>query len=189
MTVMVIQVALARVVGALPIMLIGFAALAQTTDAPNPNATPAGPPAKEGPQTGDCMPIGVTASGEVVFPFLCKDFLERYKSADQQYKPTDQMPASAQGSDHKPAPKETPPAQEGVSGGAGERTVDKQPETAAPQPPGRAVEPVETAPSSKIDRRPREVEKKPREDDRGAPVCTHFRSYDRATETYRDFNG
>ena len=180
---MVIQVALARVVCALPIMVVGFAALAQTTDAPNPNATP---PAKEGSQSGDCMPIGVTASGEVAFPFLCKDFLERYKSADKGYNSTDQKPASAQ---DKPAPKETAPVQEGVSGGAGEKTANKQPESTAPQPQGPAVEPVETAPSSKIDKKPREVEKKPREDDRGAPVCTHFRSYDRATETYRDFNG
>jgi hypothetical protein len=33
---------------------------------------------------GACMPIGVTVSGEIVFPFQCKDFIERQKAADQK---------------------------------------------------------------------------------------------------------
>jgi hypothetical protein len=48
-------------------------ALAQTTGAV---ADPPTQPSSEMP-SGACMPIGVTASGEVVFPLTCKTFLEQ----------------------------------------------------------------------------------------------------------------
>jgi hypothetical protein len=50
-------------------------AFAQTTGAVGLN--PVTPPDKEEVPPGGCTPIGVTASGEIVFPFTCKVFLER----------------------------------------------------------------------------------------------------------------
>jgi hypothetical protein len=49
-----------------------------------------------GPPPGDCTPIGVTASGEIVFPLTCRDFIEWHKAADR----------TSSGADTKPAPAE-----------------------------------------------------------------------------------
>lgn len=46
----------------------GGAALAQTTGTVNPGPAPAEPAAKADVPLGGCMPIGLTASGEIVFP-------------------------------------------------------------------------------------------------------------------------
>jgi hypothetical protein len=99
-------------VPALCLMAIGSPALAQTA---NPNDAPA-IPSKEEPPPGGCMPIGVTASGEVVFPFLCRNFIEQHRAANEQppaldkpvAHPAAEMPASPQ----KPVAAETPPAAE-----------------------------------------------------------------------------
>jgi hypothetical protein len=53
--------------------LVSGTAFAQDTSAVPPNPTPA--PAGEDVPPGGCMPIGVTAAGEMVFPFQCKEFL------------------------------------------------------------------------------------------------------------------
>jgi hypothetical protein len=45
------------------------------------------------------MPIGLTASGEIVFPIQCKEFIER-----QREKPVEQNPAAVEG---KPAAKQS----------------------------------------------------------------------------------
>lgn len=37
----------------------------------------------DGPPPGGCTPIGVTASGDIVFPMTCRDFIERHKAADR----------------------------------------------------------------------------------------------------------
>ncbi|WKA30684.1 BA14K family protein [Bradyrhizobium roseum] len=37
----------------------------------------------DGPPPGACTPIGVTASGDIVFPMTCRDFIERHKAADR----------------------------------------------------------------------------------------------------------
>src|ERR1700733_6482641 len=76
----------------------------------------------EEPAQGACLPIGVTASGEVVFPLLCKDFLDRTKgvaagqSADEQ-RPPSEKPASLDHNSNlesnvvqKPAAEKTPEA-------------------------------------------------------------------------------
>ena len=75
-----INVQIARV-GALCVVLLGVmtgAALAQITGTVNPSAVPAETP------DGGCKPIGLTASGEAVFPFQCKEFIERQKAANQK---------------------------------------------------------------------------------------------------------
>jgi hypothetical protein len=65
-------------------------ALAQTTGAVNPTATSAEPAVKVEPPPGGCMPIGLTVSGEIVFPFQCREFIERQRAENQK-------PAVAQG--------------------------------------------------------------------------------------------
>jgi hypothetical protein len=61
----------------LPVLLgMGGAGVAQTSD-PQPRS------ADDGPPPGGCTPIGLTVSGEIVFPMTCKDFIERHKAADR----------------------------------------------------------------------------------------------------------
>jgi hypothetical protein len=63
------------------------------------------PPDKDGVPPGGCMPIGLTASGEIVFPFACRALIERQRGIVDQQKPAAR--------DAKPVPGEkqaTPPA-------------------------------------------------------------------------------
>jgi len=69
------------------VMLTG-AARAQSADP----AAPAQPSA-QGEATGGCEPIGLTASGEIVLPFRCKDMVERQHAA--ALKSADPKPAVA----------------------------------------------------------------------------------------------
>ena len=52
------------------LLVTGGALIAQTTGSVDPNHGPVEPSAKQDvdPPPGGCMPIGVTASGEIVFP-------------------------------------------------------------------------------------------------------------------------
>jgi BA14K-like protein len=72
------------------------------------------------PAPGGCMPIGITVSGDVVFPLQCKDFIERQKAL----KP-------------KPATAEEKPA------------TTPQAAVAIPENVQPAIKPVEKAPSPK----------------------------------------
>src|SRR4051812_32808165 len=71
------------------LMLTG-AACAESADA-NPPA-PAQTPAQD-QAAGGCEPIGLTASGEIVFPFRCKDKVERQRV--DVTKPSEPKPAVA----------------------------------------------------------------------------------------------
>src|SRR5579863_1349582 len=95
----VFQSALARRVAArccVLLTMMGGAALAQTTGTVNPNPAPAEPAAKADVPLGGCMPIGLTASGEIVFPIQCKEFIDRERSKAA----VEQTPRAAEG---KPA--------------------------------------------------------------------------------------
>jgi hypothetical protein len=95
-------------------------ALAQTTGTVTPDPAAAEPSVKQDiPPPGGCMPIGITTSGDVVFPLQCKDFIEQQKALKSR-------PAAAE---EKPA---TP------------RSEVAMPENVRP-----AIKSVETAPSSK----------------------------------------
>ena len=74
------------------VMLTGVAARAQSADPATPPAAPAQPSA-QGEATGGCEPIGLTASGEIVLPFRCKDMVERQHAAAS--KSADPKPAVA----------------------------------------------------------------------------------------------
>ena len=73
------------------VMLTGAAARAQSADPATPPPAPAQPSAQT--EAGGCEPIGLTASGEIVFPFRCKDMVERQRAAVT--KPSEPTPAVA----------------------------------------------------------------------------------------------
>jgi hypothetical protein len=82
-------------------------AVAQTTGTVSPMIAPAEPSPNDEPRPGDCMPIGLTASGEIVFPFRCKDFIERNKAARPKSQTSDEGPTTAE-ENEKPAVTERP---------------------------------------------------------------------------------
>jgi hypothetical protein len=98
---------------------------AQTTGTINSSAAPPEPAAKEDVPPGGCMPIGLTASGEIVFPIQCKEFIERARG-----KTVEQRPPAAE---EKSAAKQ--PDAVGPEKG---KQVDKPVETAAPRGTHRA---------------------------------------------------
>jgi outer membrane biosynthesis protein TonB len=166
---------LAAALSCLIIIVMGSALFAQTTGSVNPNPVQADPLVKQDElPPGGCMPIGLTASGEVVFPFQCKDFLERHKAADRKPAAAEEKPATAE---EKPAPAEPRAA------APEEKTVEKQPDSLPPESGKPADKPVETAPPQK------RAERETRERAIGPPGCTHFRTYDPESGTYRTYDG
>jgi len=89
------------IAGILIAMVSGGALAGETTTPDNSGSAISG---NGEPPPGGCLPIGVTASGEVVFPLLCKDFLEKNRgaaAASKEQKPTSEHPPSAdQKADH-----------------------------------------------------------------------------------------
>jgi hypothetical protein len=182
------------------VTVMNGAALAQTTGMLNPSPIPQEPSAMEEPPPGGCMPIGLTASGEIVFPFQCKAFIERQRAASQRpvgaenEKPAaaEQKPDTAEEktvakqpaaterpaiADVKPAAAEEKPA------AAEEKTVATQQGSMTPDNSKQANEPVD---SSKL---PKRAEREPRERTIGPPGCTHFRTYDATSGAYRAYDG
>jgi hypothetical protein len=113
---------------ALLLTVMSGAALAQTTGTVNPSPAPAEPSVKEDVPPGGCMPIGLTASGEIVFPILCKELIER-----QRGKAVEQKPSALE---QKPAAVE-------------EKSAAKQSEEVVPENSKPVIKPVETVPLPK----------------------------------------
>jgi hypothetical protein len=192
------QSGLACRAGALGCVLLAVtsgAALAQTTGAVNPKPAQAEPSVNEEPPPGGCMPIGLTASGEIVFPFQCKAFIERQRAADQK-----------------------PPAAEIMKPAAAEQKPDAaEDKTDAKQPAGNEKPAIAEVTPAAAEEKPAPVEKKsdaaeektaakqsdsvvpgssgpvplPKRAERiiGPPACTHFRTYDAASGSYRTYDG
>jgi hypothetical protein len=189
---LVLQICCARALFCVLLTALSGTAFAQTSPAKPPPSQP-GPSASEESYPGRCKPIGVTLSGENVFPFQCKRFIElqsaaKTKPASQEAKsaaeekstPADERSAAAT---DKPAPAEgnsaatvdRPAAAEEKPAVAGEplvaeETTAKQSQGAAPGKSKPAVEPVGAVPL------PKRAEI--------TPGCTHFRSYDPVSGTY-----
>jgi hypothetical protein len=136
------------------------AALAQTTGTVGPSPAPAEPSMKEDVPPGACMPIGLTASGEIVFPIQCKEFIER-----QRGKAVERKPAA-----------EEAPVQ-----------AAKQPDSAPPLESKPAAQPVETVPllKKRVEQEPRERATSPEDGYR----CLRYRTYNPASGTYRGYDG
>jgi hypothetical protein len=145
---------------ALLLFLMSGAAIAQTTGTVNPSPALAEPSMKEEePVPGGCMPIGLTVSGEMVFPIECKEFIERHRG-----KAVEQKPAAVE-----------------------EKPASKQSEGVAPENSKPLIKPVETVPLPKkrVEDAPRERANIP--DDRYC--SEHYRSYDPASRTYMGYDG
>ncbi|HWX85388.1 MAG TPA: BA14K family protein [Xanthobacteraceae bacterium] len=113
----------AGALGCVLLVAMSGIALAQTTGAVDPTAASAEPAVKQEPSSGGCVPIGLTASGEIVFPFQCKEFIERQKAANQQS-------AAAQGEKSDAANTPKPATAEQKPDAADENTFAKQPAVA-----------------------------------------------------------
>jgi hypothetical protein len=201
----------AGALGCILLAAMSGAVLAQTTGAVNPAAPPA---AKEEPPPGGCMPIGLTVSCEVVFPFQCKDFIERQRAANQKpaaaenEKPAaaDQKPvagddktdAKPPAAAEKPAIAETKPDAAPANGASAENkpaAAEEKPamieeKTAARQQESAA--PQNSKPAAEpFEAAPpqRRVENEIRRPAAGPRGCIHFRSYDPVSGTYRTFDG
>ena len=73
---------------ALLLSVMSGVTFAQITGTVNPSPAPAEPSVKEDePPPGGCMPIGLTVSGEMVFPIQCKEFIERHRGKAVEQKP------------------------------------------------------------------------------------------------------
>jgi hypothetical protein len=72
------------------LMLTSGMAIAQTTGTVSPTP-PAEPSVKQDVSPGSCMPIGMTASGEMVFPMQCREIIERERG-----KIVERTPSSSQ---------------------------------------------------------------------------------------------
>jgi hypothetical protein len=161
---------------ALLVSVTGSAALAQTTGAVNPSAAPAQPSGNADVPPGGCMPIGLTTSGEIVFPIQCKEFIEQHRGKDveQNSAAVEQKPADVV--EQKPAAvKEKPAAVE-------DKPAVRQSEAVAPEISQPADKPLETVPL------PKRAERKLREHV-SLSNCMHYRTYDAAARTYRGYDG
>src|SRR6266480_600001 len=219
---------------ALLLSVMSSAALAQTTATVNPNPVPVQPSATDEVPPGGCMPIGMTASGDIVFPIQCKAFIERHRGAPVELKPAtlEDKPAAKQSegkelegkhSEDKPsegkhseelAPEIGKPADRPV-----ERAVLEEKATArqsegsqseglpsedkhledkhleakhldgkhleepAPETGKPATKPAEAVSS------PKRAELTGRERANNLGNCTHYRTYNPASGTYRSYDG
>jgi hypothetical protein len=158
------------------ISLLSTAALAQPDDGIDQPTAQAEIPKTDDVPIGGCMPIGLTARGDLVFPMQCKEFLERHRG-----KPAEQ----------KPAAKEEKagillPAWANGAALVKPSQAAKRSEGVAPDESKPAIKPVETVPLPK-----RRVDHVPREramslDDYCAQ---NYRSYDPASGTYTGYDG
>ena len=158
------------------------AALAETTGAVNPSAAPAQPSANEDVPPGGCMPIGLTTSGEIVFPIQCKEFIERHRGAAVEQKPAlEQRPAAVEA---KPVAVEAKPAAvEQRPAAVEEKPTAKQSESVVPEDSKPANKPVQTAPLQ------RRVEHEPHPRAMRSDSCKSYRTYDPISATYRGYDG
>lgn len=134
----------------------------------------------EEPAPGACLPIGVTASGEVVFPLSCKDFLDRTKgagagqSADEQRQSTEK-PASL---DHDSEPESI----------VQKPQAEKVPEQTQAEPTGVDTVASIQAQSHASSKLLTDTKSHLRRVS-GSRGCMQYRTFDPGSKTYRDYNG
>jgi hypothetical protein len=169
--------ALIRLAGILLLALPCGGSFAEEPMTEGPAANAADPSKIDEPPSGGCLPIGVTASGEIVFPFICKGFLERNKGLAAAPPTDEQRPLS-----EKPASVAQPSEQQG-------QIATKQPEESAPETAEPAQMPIDTVssitPPSTSSTRPTKKKKLVT----NSRDCTHYRTFDPNSKTYRDYKG
>jgi len=160
--------------GCVLVTLIGSTALAQTTGVAATKPDAAAASVNPQPPPGGCMPIGVTVSGQIVFAFQCKDFIEQQKAANQNPAAGEDKPATAA---------ETPAASQEKPAPAEEKHLTVEEKTAARQRDRVVPE------NSKLAAQQAAPLPKHAERDVGPRGCTHFRSYNATSSTYLSFDG
>jgi hypothetical protein len=126
--------------------MAGGVAVAQTTTGSvNPNPPAPQSAAKDDVPPGGCMPMGVTASGEIVFPLECKGFLEQHRDKDPKQEPgaaetkppadLDPPVAAKPPADQAPAVMQPPVAVPQKSAAREEAPIEQQPEPTTEKPP------------------------------------------------------
>lgn len=113
--------------------------MSTTTAVPAENSAKHSPAssATENPPPGSCTPIGITVSGEVVFPYLCKDFIDRHKAAKQ---------GAGRPDNHDLAPR-IPPAKQPDN--AASKPATESPDTGIARPATRSPQTMATPPVTK----------------------------------------
>ncbi len=129
------------------------------------------------PPPGGCNPIGLTASGETVFPMTCKGFIERHKALDRDSSAAEAKSTAAD--DDKADAKEAKPT-------AAQGSTNEEQKAVANQAPGG---PSETSNSGAGPATTASVPKRARNRIVGPPGCTNFRTYDATSGTYRAYDG
>src|SRR5215470_12886835 len=139
----------AGMVCGLLLAVTGGVALAQTSSPAETGTAPAESSAKDDqPPPGACKPIGLTVSGEVVFPLECRDFIERHKAMTQLPPMPPETPRPAAAAEVKPVPSEARPA-----------TVETKPATAEVKPAAADEKPTgSTEKPAAIEEKPAVVE-------------------------------
>ena len=143
------------------LFLMNNAVLAQTTGTVNPSATPAGSSGKEDVPPGSCMPIGMTASGEMVFPIQCRELIEQNRGKVGEQNPT--------------AVEEKKPAQHS--------------ETPAPESSKPAIKPVETIKPVEEGSEPKHAERNRQLRNVRRGGCRDLATYDPRSDTYKGYDG
>ena len=139
----------------------GGVALAQTSSPAETGTAPAESSAKDDqPPPGACKPIGLTVSGEVVFPLECRDFIERHKAMSPPMTtppiPPESRPAAAE------AKTEAKPEAKPVAPEAKPATVEVKPATAEAKPAIAEEKPTgSTEKPAAVEEKPATVEAKP----------------------------
>jgi hypothetical protein len=172
--------------------VMSSATLAQTTATVNPS-TPAQSSVNDDVPPGGCMPIGLTTSGEIVFPIQCKEFIERHREMPVEQKPAAVEEKTAAKQSEAVAPESSIPANKPAvvdrPAVVEEKPAAKQLEAArpseevAPENSKPATRPVEAVPL------PKRAEHPPRERVSSSNSCQHYRTYNPASGTYRGFDG
>ena len=151
----------AGMVCGLLLAVTGGVALAQTSSPAETGTAPAESSAKDDqPPPGACKPIGLTVSGEVVFPLECRDFIERHKAMSPPMTtppiPPESRPAAAEANpesktEAKPVAPEAKPAIVEVK----PATAEAKPAIAEEKPTGSTEKPAA------VEEKPATVEAKP----------------------------
>jgi hypothetical protein len=185
-------------------LLVSLPAFAQTTGAITPGKAN-DPLAQEEPPPGGCMPIGITAAGETVFPYACKGFIEAHKG-----KPSPQ--ASETRDEAEPSPSINAAAAPAVNAAAAPAvnatnattapavnsataaataavTAPSVNETNVPTVEEKAVAKPDEPAASRTDQAPAAKQRPTRRAAGAPPNCAQFRTFDSVTGMYRDFTG
>ncbi len=130
------------------LMLTSGVALAQTNSPADPNPVSAESSVKNDDMPpGGCKPIGLTVSGEVVFPLQCKEFIEHQRAVNQRPAAAEAKPAAAEA---KPAAAEAkPPATEEKP-----TIAEEKPAPAAEKPATAAEKPAVAEKSAVVEEKP-----------------------------------